>query len=334
MTLISALFIIAGRFFVKIFITVFGWAVVIFYGRIPEEKSRLFFLLSVLSLVWIILIGGLLYPALVKPFYDYIPYHNMKKIISMILESLGVLIIPVIVGELAVFIKGKEKATYKAYFKATFVGYMYSFLMGIAMALMLLFAPLITAKRAVMRYKSLHIPVVIPTGDTNAVIKKISASLEKKGILITIKRTSILYRLPVIIIRKIIRQILGLEIDGRQNKMIKGKDFRIFINPTDIMIEGEKVMIEWLRCRIVMELIYDEAYLTYSEEAQQMEKGGLSVYKGYERGLYTEKEAAAVLEDMKEKAEYTIDNYEEWEMIVFGLLWFENKILKKDRKKC
>ena len=52
------------RFFIKIVITIFGWATNIFFGEIKDKNKVWFYIMILLSFVWIYCVAAKAFPAM------------------------------------------------------------------------------------------------------------------------------------------------------------------------------------------------------------------------------------------------------------------------------
>lgn len=330
MSLISALIIIAGRFIVKIFITVFGWAMVIFFGRIPEEKNKKLSVIALLSLVWVILIIGISYPALTDAFYDYIPDNKLKRMVSVLLETVGILMIPMIVGEISVFIQEKEKKEAMDFVKATIKGYYYSVVMGISMILMLLMAPFITLRRFIQRQEAASMPVLISDDRIRVVLGKLRQGLEKKGYQVLLRKPEWIMNFPVLLIRRMLKELL--EKDITKNLNLQGEGFRISLNATDISIVGKKRLVDQIRIQLSMILSYDSCFMTWGEASQEIEKEAYFIYRSFKEQKSSQADAVNALENLKKKVDIMELEYEEWEIVSKKIAIFEIDVLQKAKE--
>ncbi len=326
MELISAILIIAARFIVKIFITIFGWTMVIFFGNIPEEKNKKILMIALLSMIWIILIIGISHPAITNAFYNYIPFKDLKDKIAFFMETAGVILIPIAVGQIALLIKGKEKNKIWDYVLFGMKGYYYSFVMGIAMIVMFIASPLIRLKRFVKREETVSMPAVIVKGRLEEVLKLLQEGLALNDTLTVAERSGIFFRIPNFLLRRIFWDVLN--VDTRNNKVLKGEKFRIFFNATDIMIEGEKKKIEKVKEILVNILIYDKTFMTWSDKGNHLEKEALDVYAAYLEKKKGEEETIEMLEELIQICEKSALDYCEWDIITRKLYIYENNILK------
>ena len=159
MNLISTIIIIAGRFIVKILITVFNWAMEIFFGKMPREIQKKRNIVAILSVAWVILVFGTLYPAVVQTFYNYIPDKEIRSLVTFWLGSFGIFVMPVIVGYFVTEMNRKKDEKIN-YFYLILDGFYYSFYIGRAMLIMFILAPFITLKRFVLQRKTLSLSVI------------------------------------------------------------------------------------------------------------------------------------------------------------------------------
>ena len=324
MEIINLAIIFVGRFFIKIFITIFSWAIVIFFGKIPTEKNIKLSSMAILSLLWLVVIIGFVFPFITKFVYGYIPNKTLEKSIAAFLSSAGIFILPAIVGLLAFFMENNRWN--KNIFKVLAKGYYYCIVMSISISFMLVCAPIITLKRYLLREHTTNIPLIVKNGRVEEVLFLIHEQIVLKDVEVIIKKPNPFYRFPIIILNKLIKDLL--KVYDTRNIMLKGDGFKIYINPTDILIEGKKRNIDYIKICIVNILAFDETYMTWSSIGHGYEDKGLCIYNLFIKGLYSINEAILRLDEMLEKLEKESIDYFEWEVITRQFYVFEIEILK------
>ena len=84
--LIDFLVLLFLKFFIKIFITVFGWAADIFFGEFSEKMRVWFYLIIVFSFIWLFLILARFFPGMLGIFNGYIPEESIfNKVVEQVI---------------------------------------------------------------------------------------------------------------------------------------------------------------------------------------------------------------------------------------------------------
>lgn len=326
MTLISSLIIIAGRFIVKIFIKIFGWVIEVFFGRFPEEKNAQFSAVAVLSLVWIVVIIGFLIPSFTDAFYNYIPDEGIKNLVSLILESIGVILIPMAVGIICVVTM--KLSLKESILKVAGYGYAVTAVMGLSMLMMFCIAPFVIGIRNLKRQKSTNLPVTVKKEQEDKVLMIIRNRLLEYGYQSMVKRVPVLFRLPKILLNRLLLKVF--QVSGSGKKMILGNYFKIYLNPNDIIIIGKKNEIQHIKISISQILMKAEVNQTWSEEGQLCENQYIRIWNAYIKEEETDEETFSALQKIEERLNGLDIDYNEWEIIFREIYILKNEILLKE----
>lgn len=328
MPLIGQIFAMIGKFAVHIFITVFGWATIIFFGKVPGDKSIKISIIAVISLFWVILLIGIPYPIVTKVVMGYLPdIVRDNTLFVRIINGVGVFVLPLVVGALSLLLDTKAKRKGLSVFRQFLWGYYYTLAFGVAMLIMIAFAPIINIRRLIKKEKATHTPVMIQKGRYFEVLKMIQGELGGAGIEVEIKNMGVLYGVPMRIMNTIADAFLDAFVsDG--HKMLKGKGIQVYIHPSDIMIIGKEEIMQKARTIIATTLAFDPTNMTWSKESQEFEKRGYEIYKDFETNKrpcgYYQTEIKKLMNELSE----AVLAYDEWEVIARQLYMIENLILK------
>ncbi len=314
-------------FAVQIFITIFGWATIIFFGKIPGNKSIYISIIALISMFWVILLIGIPFPLVTQIVLGYIPAVVRTNIVVIrIINGIGVFILPLIVGGIGLFLDTQAKRKGIHVYKQFMMGYYYTLGFGVAMLVMILFAPIITIKRIIKRYSVSHTPIMIQEGRYRLVLDKIKDQLEKDEIHVEVRSIGLLYKIPMTILNNIADKLLDTFVsDG--HKMLAGEDLEVYIYPTDIMIVGKEEIMQKARAIIATTLTFDSTYMTWSKESQQLEDQGYAVFQEFQ----TQERSCQYYEERVKKILANLNGaalaYDEWQVIVRQLYMIENHIL-------
>lgn len=110
---------------------------------------------------------------------------------------------------------------------------------------------------------------------------------------------------------------------------ISGENISIYLNSSDIMIEGREEYIEKAKMAIVRGFVENDIFLTESEKAQLLEKEILTIYRNWEKGVYESDEAIEYLKNMIIRGFADGITYDEWALLSVQMNEIQNKILDK-----
>ena len=273
-----------ARFAVRIFLKLFDWSTDIFFGKIPPDRSNKLIILSVLSMLWVVMLVGLIFPGVSQTIYIFLPkIVRNNSLVVYILNGAGVFLLPLLVGTIAMFwnmdkisISRVKAIPYKRFL----LGFYYAFLLGISFWLMFIFGPIIKAVGFIKKRKMLLYTVIIQEERYNIVLFKIRKSLLENQIKVDMQEKSFMYEIPLFML-KYLRKNLFKDILIEDTKCLKSKDVEIYIHNSDIMIVGKEEIIKKVNVIISEVLLFDTAYLTVNADTQQIERRILNIYSKY-----------------------------------------------------
>ncbi len=182
-TLLSAVGLV-GRFAGNLLVAAFGWAASLMFGRVP--RSHQIYLVSMVfgSLLWTILLIGLIVPSLATLALSTTPHPgfvNQSWLVTAML--IGVLILPAFVGIAGWLVPAEHgRATGLGALREILRGYLTTpaisgllvFLAGVGLARKI--------RSARHGWADSHVPVVIEAGDYDQTVASIQAGLAAAGL--------------------------------------------------------------------------------------------------------------------------------------------------------
>ncbi len=322
MNLISTIIIIAGRFIFKILITVFNWAMEIFFGKMPREIQKKRNIVAILSVAWVILVFGTLYPAVVQTFYNYIPDKEIRSLVTFWLGSFGIFVMPVIVGYFVTEMNRKKDEKIN-YFYLILDGFYYSFYIGRAMLIMFILAPFITLKRFVLQRKTLSLSVIFKSKKLE-IISEIVEHFNRIGYTCEVNISKGFGRKITKIMKNPFAALFGLK--GTNEFIIKSENFTMYFFNFDICILSNKEFIETLKIELLKILIHHDIYLTWGEEANSIEDRLFFIRELFKKGALEPAECFREYEKINRSlAKKEIDFYE-WQVISMRISLYEKEL--------
>lgn len=315
------------RFFVKIFITIFGWATEIFFGKLPDKNKGWFYFMIVLSFIWIYCLAATAFPILFNIFKDYVPQNSLTSIFRRVLYILCVVGIPPAVGLIGAKITGVTKNDKKKYIECIVRGYRYSAMLGCAMAVILVCAPVIRIKRMIKKTDAKSMDMHVAGKGNIYVMDEIRKSLSKIGISSTKKIPSRFYSLPTKMINGIMREMFNYVSD--REFYVSGEKINIYINSADIMLEGDPDTVEKAQSAIVKGFVENDIFLTYNENSQKIEFQIFTVYDKWKKKEVSDREAIETLRNIASIIFEEDMTYNERALLSVQINEVQNNILAK-----
>ena len=99
MAILAALFAFGSKFVGKILTTALGWASTLLFGRVPQSRQVLLLGLTFGSVIWMVLLVGVLFPDVGTLLLLFIPPQDVvpEGVIRLVMLA-GVIVVPAILG--------------------------------------------------------------------------------------------------------------------------------------------------------------------------------------------------------------------------------------------
>jgi hypothetical protein len=170
----------------RILNTVFGWAMVMLFGKAPANKQLLLTLIALTSVLWALTVFGVIFPKAGTWMISCIHLPDLIDETPIRLAMLpGALTLPLLVGFWSLLLTEKEKRpqTIQSIFKELLRGYPFAIGISSTFALMLILMPVMKLQDLLKRCHSEHIPVMIKPEDYSKVVMEVSDLLESEEFL-------------------------------------------------------------------------------------------------------------------------------------------------------
>lgn len=315
------------RFFIKIVITVFGWATNIFFGELQDKNKVWFYIMMLLSFVWLYCMAAKAFPAMFTIFTGYIPEESITKAIKRLVYVLCVVAIPPAVGFIEAMIMGIDRSDKKRIIFSVLRGYISTVKLGVAMIVMLVCTPVIRGKRMLRHVKAKSMSMGVAGKGNIYVMDEIITALAHVDIKTVKKIPSKFYSVPVKILNGTMKKLFNYVSD--REIYISGENINIYLNSSDIMIEGNEAYIEKAKLAIVRGFVENDIFLTESDKARKLESEILTIYKNWKIEVYNYDKALNCLKKLIIEGFDEGLTYDEWALLSVQINEIQNKILDK-----
>lgn len=315
------------RFFIKIVITIFGWATSIFFGKLPEKNRVWFYIMMILSFVWVYCMVAKVFPVLLNIFSYYVPERSFTKIMKHLLYILCLIAIPPAVGALGAMITGVSRTDKKNFVIWLIKGYKYTIILGVTMAVMLVCTPVIRIKRILRHIVAEDMPMEVAGNGNIRVMDEIIYSLGMSGMRAVKKVPSKFYSVPAKMINGTLKELFNYVSD--REMYITGENLSVYLNSTDIMIEGSRDTVERAKIAIVRGFVENNIYLTESRNSRKVELEILTIYNKWKDGQSSSDDALAALRKVINSGFEDSIAYNDWALLSMQINVIQNKVLVK-----
>ncbi len=327
MALLAPLIAFIGRQVGRIVQMAFGWATLLLFGRVPQRKQLLLAGVALGSVLWVVLLIGVAMPDIGTWLLAFVPAPSFvdDNVVRLLMLGLAVLL-PLLVGLGGLFLMDDDDRPRG--FGGTCVqvlrGYPYAAVLSLVIAMLLLVAPIFKVRAIVKRWEDAHIPIMVKPNGYDRVATDLEAAVDAAGLDLTRGRAPRILEMPSRLLASVggaaVRRLVPDQI-----VMLKAKMLEVTIHPSDVAMVGSKQAVARARAAIADKLAKTEAYLTTSEEAQQVED---ALGKLRDPGPVDPDVAHGWLVAIdKRLAELTVP-YEEWEVLYRQRLQIERDLLR------
>jgi len=272
MATLAGLFGIIGRFAGKLLTTTLGWASIMLFGRIPQDRQVWLAVLTFGSLAWLAAAVGVLIPDVGAMLLGAIPRPDWVPEDLVRLVMLGVaLILPAILGGVTLLLFDPEDRP-KGTHLVTQVLRGYPLVPALAATLVILAAAGTIRKIGSLVHKrqDAHVPIVVRPGRYDALVDTLEQTL-RDGELVSARRAGpSLLTVPA----KILGQIAGRGIASLvPDRLVElyGPTVALAVYPSDLAITGAADAVARTRALVTRDVPSKDAWFTTTKEAQKIE---------------------------------------------------------------
>lgn len=294
-----------------------GWATALFFGQIPGNKGTKLAMISLASLAWVVLVVGAAIPVVVLLAADRFEMVSLDLGLSG-WQMAGIIAAslfgpPLIAGyaELVTF-DGTRSA--RRWLQRVPISYPVALSLGAGVLEMVLIAPFITLARRRRGQVILQVPLVIRDSESGAsdVADAVCAALASAG-QGEASRDEVRGPLawPLRTIGFAARHLIGSVVRG-DPQLLKVDGFEVIVYATNVAVIGAKEEVHRVRAAIHKHLALTGAFLTWSEDSQQLEAALCELHEQYGDDLDALLPRLDRLQDRIDRAELASD---EWNLL-------------------
>jgi len=252
-----------------------GWATALFFGQIPGNKGRVVSVISLISVGWVILLGGFGIPLLISAAghaLGVVP--RTFEVQSEHLAGLALAIVlapPVVAGvaQLAGFGEGRSPLRWLQRIPASYPA---TASLGLSVLQMLFITPVITLARLRQGRTLLQVPLLLRHGSSQEKLSDAVAHALHTLDVQTVERSRIEGPIgwPLRTVGFAARHLLGAFVRGEPVRL-RADGLELYAYATNVAVLGREGAAHRARAAIERELALGEAYLTWSEQSQALE---------------------------------------------------------------
>lgn len=332
MAIVQALLAALARQTGKLLNTVFGWATVTLFGKVPQNKQTYLSIIALGSVVWIVLLTGVAFPEAGVFLLSFVNLPEWVREEWVRLAMLAVaLLLPAAIGLVATRINAPEDRPRgaRAIFQRVLHGYPYTVATALAVILMALFAPILKLRTVAKRWSTEHVPMIVEDQDYMTVVEDVEKALENAGYPVSRTPAGFMLRLPIKVLHFFAGKGRSSLVADELARLVSDK-VELILHPSDLVISGSKYDAARVRAIVAEQLAFSPAYQTWSKEANELEDhlGDLWQRAKASGGALDRAALAEELQQVERDLRNAQIPHEEWEVLFREKLLVERGFLQ------
>jgi len=272
MALIASFFALIGRFVGRVLTTTLGWASILLFGRVPQDRQVWLAVITFGSLAWVATVVGILVPDLgtvllaAAPLPDWVPDDLIR--IAMLATAV---VLPAVLGGITLLLqdpedrpKGRELA------EQVVRGYLLVPALALSIAVLAVAGTIRKLDSLVHRRQDAHVAMVVRPGRYDALVDTLETTL-RDGELVTARSAGpAVLTVPARLLARIAGRGIAALVPDRLIEL-RGPTVAIAVYPTDLAITGSKDAVPKARALVARDVPSHDAWFTTTKEAQKLE---------------------------------------------------------------
>jgi hypothetical protein len=293
-----------------------GWATALYFGQVPGRQGRILAVVSLAAAGWVIVSIGFAIPVfagalletlgVIERNFDVEPLHYLGL-------TAAVLLTPPAVAGMVVWGEFHEERSIGRWLRMVPVSYPASFMLGISVLQMVAFTPFLLIQRWRRKRKLVQVPLIMKEGtDDDDLLEAVRTALRSIGLEeIEVTEATGPRAWPMRTIAFPAEHLLGAVVRGEPMRLrVDGSE--LYAYATNVAVLARKEEAYRIRAALERELAFCDAYLTWSDDAQELEDALIEVHEAGNGDL-------AALRGRLDRVQRRIDeaslNSEEWNVL-------------------
>jgi hypothetical protein len=318
----------------KILNTAFGWATVMLFGRIPQDKQINLSVITFGSLLWVLALIGTAFPSVGTWLLGFVKLpHWVNPDWVRLAMIVGIFAIPLAIGVGAVLMLPEEqKPKGEGYVFAILRGYPYTVGLAITLVMLLVLAPVLKVRNILRRWTDRHVPVIVEPQHYPRVVQDLHHALERGGLSTRALPASWMIRVPTRVLTFFAGGSVKNLVAERLTTLV-GPTIEILLHPSDLAISGRELDVARTQAILATNLTFTQAYLTWDKEANDLEDRLRRIWDGFRRQAHRIDGSVEQDWDDLDVVENDLKHlklpYEEWEVVYREILTVRVALLRR-----
>jgi hypothetical protein len=273
MAIVQAVLALLLRSAGRLLNTLFGWATIMLFGKVPQDRQIYLSIITFGSVAWIIAVLGVLFPSFATFLLTFVPLPAWVDRAWVRLAMLAAAaVIPLVVGFIATRMLAPDRrpSGVGATVVEALKGYPYTVALALTLIVMTALAPVVKIRTMLKRWSTRHIPVIVESAQYLEVVSDVEKALTRGGFEVERRQASWTLRLPT----KILTTLAGGAVDdlvADQLTELRSDRLEVLLHPSDLVVNGGEQDAARANAIIAEQLAFSPAYLTWTKEGNEIE---------------------------------------------------------------
>jgi hypothetical protein len=330
MAILATLFGLVGRYTGRLLTTTLGWASTLLFGRVPQNKQVLLAGATFGSLVWAVLLAGVVLPTVASILLVAVPLPDFVDPLWVRLAMLaGAIVLPLAIGFVIRLIPdAAERPTGRAAIADILRGYPLAAGLAVTLLFLAVVAVVTKARSRARRWTDAHVPIVVKPGGYDKMVRDLGDALDQSGLEVSRRAAPRVLSAP----GKLLAAVAGGSARGlvpRRMWVLMRPDLEVTLHPSDILVAGTGLRVAQARAAIATRLTTTSAHLTMSAESRAIEDRIEAIAPGpsVDPAPWGTPNARE-LREIDQALSQTMLPYDEWEILYRMRLQVERDLLR------
>jgi hypothetical protein len=272
MAIIGSVFALLGRFVGRALTTTLGWASVLLFGRVPQDRQIWLAVLTFGSLAWVVAVLGSVFPNVGTLLLAAVPRPAFipEDVVRLVMLAIAI-VLPAVLGGVTLLLFEPEDRP-KGMGLATQVLRGYPLAPTLAVTLVVLAAAGTVRKldSLVHRREDAHIAIVVRPGRYDALVDTLEKTLRENDLVDHRGKGSTVLVVPARLLAKIAGRGIGRYVPDKL-EVLQGPELKVSVYPADLALSGTKDTVARSRALVAREIPSHDAWFTTARESQEVE---------------------------------------------------------------
>jgi hypothetical protein len=272
MAIIASVFALLGRFVGRVLTTTLGWASILLFGRVPQDRQVWLAVLTFGSLAWVALAVGVVVPDVgavllaAVPLPDWVP----EDLVRLAMLA-GALILPAVLGGVTLLLQDpQDRPKGLELLKQVARGYALAPMLAVTIVVLAIAGTIRKLDSVVHRRQDAHVSIVVRPGRYDPLVDTLDKTLRDGGLVTSRGAGSSVLTFPARMLARVGGAGLGGLVPDRLIEL-RGPEVKVAVYPADLSITGSKDAVPKARALVARDVPSRDAWFTTTKEAQKLE---------------------------------------------------------------